>query len=155
MSVNNSTNNYKVAFGANIVRNLNVAKDPHVKRIMEVADDFFAKTTKSADKELRMYKEPGDYFVTMSLFNKKDRYMHQAQGFFNVESLVEDNPSNSKLVSRLKKLIKYLEKEEKLIKLSGDEIAAGKDDKILKQLEKIAGKDQVLLDKLNSYCTII
>lgn len=156
MQTNNVTYNRPITFEARLVRNLNVANDQNVQRIMRVAEDFFTQTEKKIpNKELRMYKEPSDLFVTMSLFNKSDRRMVDGQGGIRVEALVEDNPTDSKLIGRLKKLLKFLEQEEKFMRLSDTDLATEKGELIIKQMQKVAGKDHILLDQIDTMQCII
>ena len=148
-NVPNTTNAQNLAFNARLVRNLNVANKPEVKRVMEVAQDFFEKTAKKyPDLELRMYQEPHDWSPQMSLFKIKDRQVGQKKGVISVGALVEDNPTDAKLVTRLKKLISYLKKESDLFKLDDEEIVEGMGAPIVAQMEKIAGKDNVLIEDL-------
>ena len=152
MQINNvpqETNTNSTMFKARLVRNLNVANKPEVKRVMEVAQDFFEKTAKKyPDLELRMYQEPHDWSPQMSLFKIKDRQVGQKKGVISVGALVEDNPTDAKLVTRLKKLISYFKKEGDLFKLDDEEIVEGMGAPIVAQMEKIAGKDNVLIEDL-------
>ena len=152
MQINNipqQTNTNTVTFQAKLVRNLNVANKPEVKRVMEVAQDFFEKTAKKyPDLELRMYQEPSDWCPQMSLFKIKDRMIGHKKGLIRVGALVEDNPTDAKLVARLKKLIDYFKKESDLFKLDDEEIVEGMGAPIVEQMKKIAGKDKVLLEDI-------
>lgn len=146
-NVPNTTNAQKTTFNARLIRNLSAAHKPEVKRVMTVAQDFFEKTAKKyPDLELRMYQDPSFDTSHMSLFKIKDRAMCQGKGVISVETLIEDNPTDAKLVTRLKKLLSYLKKESDLMKLSDDEIAQGKGAPFVEQMKKIAGKDKVLLN---------